>query len=313
MVRFNDGASLDTGQISDQRGSGGFGGGGGMGLPIPMGRGGGIGLIIALIFLAIQLFGGKFGGGSKGLLQQAAETGSNVDNSSLAAECKTGADANTKDDCRPVAFINSIQDYWAKEFQRGGQSYPEAITVFYTQGVQTGCGQGSSGMGPFYCPADKQVYIDLSFWQTLKNQFGTDGGVFAEAYVLAHEYGHHVQNVTGVSDRVQPGDKGPNSDAVRLELQADCYAGVWAKNATKTPGADGQILISEITQEDLASAIDTAGKIGDDYIQDNLGGGGNDPSQYTHGTSQQRQKWFKLGYDSGQPARCDTFGAKDLG
>lgn len=329
MVKFNDGASLDTGQVSDQRGStgGGMGGGmggGGMGLPIPMGRaGGGIGIIILLIFVAIQLFGGKFGGGSSSapggtgngtsLLQQAAANGGQVNGSDLSAKCKTGADANRDDDCRVVGFINSVQDYWANKFKSSGKTYQESITVFYSGSVQTGCGTGQSGMGPFYCPEDNQVYIDLSFWQTLQQQFGTNGGVFAEGYVLAHEYGHHVQKLLGTSDRVQPGDSGPTSGSVRLELQADCYAGVWAKNATTTPGPDGQILITEITDQDIKDALDTASKIGDDYIQAKLGGGGNDPSQYTHGTSAQREKWFQAGWTTGDPAKCDTFGAKDLG
>lgn len=328
MVKFNDSASLNTGQISDQRGStGGMGGGGfgGGGMGIPIGKaGGGIGLIVAIILIAIQLFGGKFGGGSdagtntgsasggSSLLQQAADTGTNVNASSLASECKTGADANTKDDCRVVGFVNSIQDYWANQFKSSGKSYPEALTVFYSQAISTGCGQGSSGMGPFYCPADNQVYIDLSFWQDLKTQFGTNGGVFAEGYVLAHEYGHHIQALLGTSDRVGQ-DTGPTSGSVRLELQADCYAGVWANNATKTPGPNGQILITDITDQDINDALDTASKIGDDYIQTHLGSGQSDPSQYTHGTSAQREKWFKQGYTTGDPAQCDTFGAKDLG
>ncbi|WP_029136991.1 KPN_02809 family neutral zinc metallopeptidase [Nakamurella lactea] len=323
-MKFNEGASLNTGQISDQRGSSGGGGGGlgGGGLGgIPIGKaGGGIGLVVAIVLIAIQLFGGKFGGGSdtgsasggSSLLQQAAATGDNVDASALASECRTGADANAKDDCRVVGFVNSIQDYWANQFKSTGKTYPEATTVFYSQAVSTGCGQGSSGMGPFYCPADNQVYIDLSFWQDLKTQFGTNGGVFAEGYVLAHEYGHHIQALLGTSDRVGS-DSGPTSGSVRLELQADCYAGVWAKNATSTPGADGQILISDITDQDISDALDTASKIGDDYIQTHLGSGRSDPSQYTHGTSAQREKWFRQGFSTGDPAQCDTFGAKDLG
>lgn len=319
MVKFNEGASLNTSQVSDQRGSGGGFGGGGGGLGgISIGRaGGGLGLIVTLVLVAIQLFGGKFGGGDapaagSGLLQQAAATGGSVDTGALADKCQTGAQANTDDDCRVVGFINSVQDYWANQFQKSGKTYTESLTVYYSGQTQTGCGLGSSDMGPFYCPADNQVYIDLAFWQTLKSTFGTNGGVFAEGYVLAHEYGHHVQDLLGTSDQISPA-KGETSGSVRLELQADCYAGVWAKNATTTPGKDGKILISEITPQDINDALDTAGKIGDDYIQKNIGGGGYDPSQNTHGTSAQREKWLNTGYKTGDPASCDTFGAKDLG
>jgi len=327
MVRFNEGASLDTGQVSDQRGAGGgfggggFGGGGfgggGMG-GFPIGRaGGGLGIIVVIVLAAIQLFGGRFGGGGAGasgssLIQQAGQSGGQVDTGRLAQECKTGADANANDDCRVVGFVNSIQDYWANQFQKSGKNYPEAITVFYSGQTQTGCGTGDTGMGPFYCPQDNQVYIDLSFWQTLKNDFGTNGGVFAEGYVLAHEYGHHIQALLGTSKNVGSAT-GPDSGSVRLELQADCYAGVWAKNATTTPGPDGQILITDITQQDISDALDTASKIGDDYIQTKLGGGRVDRSQFTHGSSAQREKWFNTGWSTGDPAQCDTFGAKNLG
>lgn len=309
MVRFNEGASLDTSQVSDRRGSGGSSGG--IGVPLGVG-GGGVGLIVVLVIAAIQFFGGG-GSGSGGLLQRATSDGGTVDAGQLASQCRTGADANTDEDCRAVAFINSVQDYWANAFQRSNRTYRDAVTVFYSGSTSTGCGVGRSGMGPFYCPADQQVYIDLTFWQTLKTDFKTDGGVFAQGYVLAHEYGHHVQNLLKTSDRVQAGDSGPTSGSVRLELQADCYAGVWAKNATTTPGPDGQILISDITQQDLADALDTASKIGDDYIQTEIAGGPARPSQYTHGTSAQRQKWLRTGYDSGDPASCDTFGTSNLG
>lgn len=314
MVKFNENASLDTSQVSDRRGSG--GGGGGLGIPLGK-AGGGLGLIIALVIAGIQLFGGGGASGSgdvtSSLLGRATDTGGTADSGQLAAKCRTGADANTDDDCRAVAFINSIQDYWANALQQSGRTYPQALTVFYSGSTSTGCGTGQSGMGPFYCPADSQVYIDLTFWNDLKTQFKTNGGVFAQGYVLAHEYGHHIQSVLGTADRVQSGDKGPTSGTVRLELQADCYAGVWAKNATTTPGADGQVLLSEISQQDIKDALDTASKIGDDYIQTEIAGGPNQPGNYTHGTSAQRQKWFTTGYSSGQPASCDTFGAASLG
>ena len=148
--------------------------------------------------------------------------------------------------------------------------------MWFTGQVSTGCGAASSGVGPFYCPADKTVYIDLSFYDQLQSDFGAEGGLFVDAYVLAHEYGHHVQDLDGTSSRVGTAT-GPTSGSVRLELQADCYAGVWAKHATTTPGADGQVLISEITSDDISRALDAAKRIGDDYIQTHLGDGSRRP------------------------------------
>ncbi|MGD9531875.1 MAG: neutral zinc metallopeptidase, partial [Pseudonocardia sp.] len=144
--------------------------------------------------------------------------------------------------------------------------------------------------------------------------FGAEGGPFARSYVLAHEYGHHVQNLLGTSSRVRGNETGPTSGSVRLELQADCYAGVWGRNATQTPGPSGRPLITEITQADVDAALDTAARIGDDYIQSHLGGGRVDESQFSHGSSAQREKWFTTGFTTGEPARCDTFArGVDLG
>jgi predicted metalloprotease len=157
------------------------------------------------------------------------------------------------------------------------------------------------------------VYIDLSFYQQLRTDFGARGGLFVDAYVLAHEYGHHIQDLLGVESRVKPGVTGPSSGSVRLELQADCYAGVWAHNATRTPGPDGRPVVSQITKDDISRAVDAAKRIGDDYIQTHLGSGTNNPSSYTHGTSAQREKWFSAGYRTGDPKACDTFSTNHLG
>jgi predicted metalloprotease len=179
--------------------------------------------------------------------------------------------------------------------------------------VQTSCGAASSGSGPFYCPGDQQVYIDLGFFDQLKSQFGAQGGTFVDAYVLAHEYGHHVQDILGTNKQVTPGDTGAAGGSVRLELQADCYAGTWANHATTVPDASGQPLITEINQDDINRALDAASRIGDDFIQKNLGSGRVDQNSFTHGSSEQRQKWFTTGYQSGDPNQCDTFGTSDLG
>jgi predicted metalloprotease len=303
-MRFDDDAGLDTSEVSDLRGGGGVGG------RVALG-GGGLGVVGVIIYFVLSQLGGvSSGSGATGLGQLGSDQ--QVSNSSLAQQCHTGADANRNHDCAVVAMINSIQDYWTDQFARSGTTYRKATTTFFNGGVRTGCGSATSDTGPFYCPADSEVYIDLSFFQELQTRFGAEGGPFAEAYVLAHEYGHHVQHLLGTSSRVGSGT-GPTSGSVRLELQADCYAGVWGNHATTTPSSSGKPLITNITQDDVKRALDTASRIGDDYIQQNLGKGKIDTSQFTHGTSAQREKWFNTGFTTGDPARCDTFGARTLG
>lgn len=299
--------------------TGGGSGGGFGGMPSGKGGlavgGGALGIIGIIVFVILSMVSGGGGASSSpGLLQGLADSGSNssLDSGQLASSCRTGADAATNEDCANVAFINSIQDYWSDTFAASGVTYRPATTVFYSGQTPTGCGPGDKGMGPFYCPADQRVYVDLTFWEELKNRFGGNDAPFTQAYVLAHEYGHHVQNLLGTSDRVGNA-VGATSGAVRLELQADCYAGVWANHATSTPGADGQVLITDISQTDLNNALQTAGIIGDDYIQSELAGQRVDPSQFSHGTSAQRQKWFTTGYQTGQPQACNTFETNDLG
>ncbi len=324
-MKFNDNASLDTSQVQDRRGGGGgfggFGGGGFRGGGFGGGRrggglavgGGGLGLVVIIVIVLFNVLGGggEGGGGSNsgGLLQGGNGT---VDNGRLASACQTGADANTDEDCAAVAIINSVQGYWADTLASSGTTYREADTIFFSRSTNTGCGQGTAGMGPFYCPPDQLVYIDLSFWDQLRTTFGANDAPFTRAYVLAHEYGHHVQNLLGTSDRVG-GATGAGSGSVRLELQADCYAGVWANHATTVPDASGQVLISDITDTDIQNAVQTAGSIGDDYIQSKISGQRVDPSQFSHGTSAQRQKWLLTGYRSGNPAACNTFDTNDLG
>jgi len=302
-VQFNDDADLDTSQVQDYRGSGG-GGGGGFGFPLgglALG-GGGLGIVGLVLWLVISHFAG--GGSSNSLSGQP--------NNSQINQCKTGAQANASQDCRDVALVNSIQAYWGDQFARSGKTYRKATTIFFTNRQQTGCGTGTTGMGPFYCPADQHVYIDLSFFKELQTRFGATGGPFVEGYVLAHEYGHHVQNLLGTSKNIGKGS-GATSGSVRLELQADCYAGVWANHATSTPASNGKPLITNVSQQDIANALDTASRIGDDFIQKNLGSGQVNSGSFTHGTSSQRQHWFTTGYQSGNPATCDTFTTNDLG
>ncbi|UOY03565.1 KPN_02809 family neutral zinc metallopeptidase [Blastococcus sp. PRF04-17] len=305
-MRYRESGRLDTSGISDRRGRGGMGGGRGIAV-----GGGGLGLVGLLIVVVLQLAGGGDGGtgaalgGLAGLGQ-----GEQTDNTALEQRCRTGADANDSVECAVVADVESIQDFWTSVL---GSDYVPTDTNFFSGSVQTACGGATSGSGPFYCPADQQVYIDLSFFDQLQTQFGAQGGLFVNAYVIAHEYGHHVQNLLGTNRQVRPGDSGPGSGTVRLELQADCYAGAWANHAETVPDDSGAPLIEEITQEDIDRALDAAARIGDDFIQRNLGSGTVDQDAFTHGSSAQRQKWFMTGYETGDPRQCDTFATDDLG
>jgi uncharacterized protein len=285
-MRFRRDANLDPSQVSDMRGRG-------MGAPVLAG-GGGIGVVALVIFVLYTVLSGGNGDlGALGSLDgQSVSTGPP---STLNQDCRTGEDANKRQDCRIVADVNSIQAYWSRTVQ----GYTPAQTVFYTDAVRTGCGAASSQVGPFYCPVDKHVYIDLGFFDELQSRFGAEGGPFAEAYVLAHEYGHHVQDLLGTLDRAQQGS-GPEGGSVRTELQADCYAGVWANHAVETG------LIEQLTQADINSGIDAAGAVGDDRIQERTQGQV-DRESWTHGSSEQRRRWFSKGYETGNARQCDTF------
>jgi predicted metalloprotease len=311
-MRFDENADLDTSQIDDLRGSGGGGGGGGpLGGRVALG-GGGLGVVGLILYFLLSQLGG---GGGLSLPSGISDVGSgqSVDTSQAASNCRTGSQANTDLDCEVVAVVNSLDGYWSDTFARSGLTYTPPRTNFFSGGVNTACGSATSASGPFYCPGDNEVYIDLTFFSELESRFGAQGGPFARAYVIAHEYGHHIQALLGATEQVRPGETGPTSGSVRLELQADCYAGVWANHAESVPTASGRPLISEVNDADIAAALDTAARIGDDYIQTELGGGRVDESQFSHGSSAQREKWFTTGYQSGDPTRCETFGRVDLG
>jgi predicted metalloprotease len=299
-MRFNPRARIDQSQIETRSGGG---GGGGMRLPIPMGGGGGrvgVGTIVILIlfFVITQCTSlGDSGGGGSTATQNT---------------CETGADANESDACAIDLFTNSVQDYWTRAYPREVDGEYEPIrTVRFEGSTDSACGQASSAMGPFYCPNDRLVYLDTSFFEDmLQGQLGAKGGTFAIGYVIAHEYGHHVEDQLGVLGKIRT-QKGPKSDAVRVELMADCLAGAWAKGAQQTKDAQGQAIIEELTQDDVKRAIDAAQAVGDDRIQKRTSGQVNTDT-FTHGSAEQRVRWFNQGMTDGTIRGCDTFATDDL-
>ena len=296
-MTFNDNADIDTSQVSDRRG--GFGGLPGGGLAI---GGGGLGIVGVILYLILNGLGGGSTGTTGGAGQDSA-----VSAQQLSSECHTGADANAHTDCRIAGYTNSVQAFWQRTFAASARKYQQIDTVIFSGQTQTGCGTATAEVGPFYCSADKSVYLDLGFFDELHTKFGAKGGPFAQAYVVAHEYGHHIQDLLGTMAKAQQGaQQGATSASVRLELQADCYAGVWAHSATTTTDDKGQPLFTAITQQDITLGLDAAASVGDDRIQSRAQGRV-DPESFTHGTSAQRQKWFTTGYQTGKPASCDTF------
>ncbi|MDP3713923.1 MAG: neutral zinc metallopeptidase [Mycobacteriales bacterium] len=282
---FNDGARLDTSQVRDARGRG-------RGLAA---GGGGISIVGLILFLVL-------GGDPQSLVQQDPGGSTPGATSDLAERCATGADADRDVDCRVVGVVNSVQAYWTGAFERTNRTYQEADTEIFQGSTTTqGCGSATSAVGPFYCPADATAYLDLGFFESLRDDYGASGGPFAVAYVLAHEYGHHVQNLLGTTEKRQRSrDTGPQSVAVRIELQADCFAGVWAANAVDTG------FLARITEADVKDGLSAAAAVGDDRIQE-ASTGRVDQESWTHGSAEQRQTWFLKGYRGKDPGDCDTF------
>jgi uncharacterized protein len=288
---FNDQSRLDPSQVQDRRGRS-------VGRTVAVG-GGGLGLVILVVALLL----GANPSDLLGLVgtNQAAPNQNTSEVSDLQTVCQTGADANSREDCRIVGYVNSIQDYWSTEFANQGAKYTPAQTVLFTGSTEGACGYASAASGPFYCPSDQKVYLDLAFFEELKTRFGAQGGPFAEAYVLAHEYGHHIQNLLGLFDQSGGSSTGPQSMSVFTELQADCLAGVWAHHAAETG------FLTAPTSAEIAQSLDAASAVGDDRIQLETQGYVS-PESWTHGSSEQRQAALEDGLQSGDVNSCETPG-----
>ena len=308
-MRFNPRARIDESQVDNRGSGGGLGGGlggGGMRLPIPSGGGGKVGLgtvVVIVLYIVLQTCAGN---------SLVPGTGDSDSDSRTTDTCKTGEDANRSESCAIDLITNSVQNYWAQAYeQQQGEAYPDTQTVKFSGQTSSRCGAASAAMGPFYCPVDRLVYIDTSFMdEMLAGQLGAKGGPFALAYVIAHEYGHHIENLLGILSQVRT-QQGPRSDSVKVELMADCLAGTWAKDAQQTTDAQGQRIIEDLTQDDVARAIDAAQAVGDDRIQKQTSGRVN-PEAWTHGSSAQRVHWFNVGLTKGSLDACDTFAAGAL-
>jgi predicted metalloprotease len=301
-IEFDD-SRVDVGGVDDRRGAGGFGGGG-----LAVGGGVGVvGLIVYLIFSVLGGGGGTSGTGGLGLPIDTGQVGSNGQSETreqLQQRCNSSGALDKYTDCRLIKVYNVADTVWSEEFQRRGLPYRSPKIVFFTGATRTGCGNASASTGPFYCPPDQELYFDLGFLEQLQQQFGAQGQ-FAQAYIVAHEFGHHLQTLLGTEPKVRAAqERNPslaNKYSVALELQADCYAGVWANlaDASQQNGI-------HLTQDNIAEAQKAAAAVGDDRIQQETQGRVN-PESFTHGTAQQRSDWFTTGYRSGDIKSCDTF------
>jgi hypothetical protein len=300
-MRF-DSDGVDVSRVSDRRG-------GGRGRAIAAG-GGGLGLVGLLVVVLLQVLGGGSGVAIDPSLLGPPADGAvgqepGEDAEALAARCNADGALQQYTDCRLIKVVNVADDTFAEEFAARDLDYRSPTLAFFSGNTVTGgCGAASAEVGPFYCPADETIYFELDFLQVLQDRFGAEGE-FAQAYIAAHEFGHHLQAILGTMEQVRASQQqdpaNANEYAVALELQADCYAGVWTALADANEG-EGIVL----TREDVAQAIGAAEAVGDDRIQEATTGQVN-PETWTHGSAEQRREWFERGLDSGDLATCDTF------
>ncbi|MFS0866172.1 neutral zinc metallopeptidase [Microbacterium sp. 179-B 1A2 NHS] len=283
-MTFNPDADV-TGRSAKRRGGRG---------PVIAGGAGVLGIAVVVISLLTgQDFSALLGGGGQ---QGAAEPGTAIEG------CATGEDANTDDACRLDAGEEVINSFWEATLE--GYRAPELVIV--EQQTSTACGTASNATGPFYCPPEETVYVDPTFWTIIREQLGAEAGDLAQLYVLAHEYGHHVQQLRGTFEEHPREGTGEDSNAVRTELQADCFAGAWVADAAEQEDRNGVPYLQEPTQQQIDDALAAAAAVGDDHIQSQSGRV--NPESWTHGSSEQRQRWFMNGYRGGVND-CDTFAA----
>jgi len=290
-MTFDPNADISRGKASKRGRNTGIAVGGGLGA---------LALVVISQLLGVDLTGLLGSGG----VDAGGGSGSSSDTS--LEQCLTGEDANENVECRMKGASASLEEYWEGEAQKLGFDYaaPYDLVMFDTA-TSTGCGNASAATGPFYCPPDQTIYLDVSFFDELRGRFGSSGGPLAEMYVIAHEWGHHVQNELGILERAQDGQTGPASNSVRVELQADCFAGAWAANASSVPDVNGVPFLRPISEAQYRDALSAAAAVGDDRIQQAAQGQVN-PHTFTHGTSEQRVDWFRTGFEEGAGA-CDTF------
>lgn len=307
-MTFDPGGRIDAGRVR----SGGRGGRrvGGRGVAVGGGLGGVLVVVVALLLGVSpdQLTGGAPVSDGAGAGPAAGGASGDED----FAYCEDTGAANQFVECRIIATAESLDAVWTQVLPSTGAAYQAPEVVLFEGSVDTGCGPATAEVGPFYCPPDRTAYFDTSFFTVLVDRFGSSGGPLAQEYVVAHEFGHAVQDQLGLLAQAQQDPRGPESGSVRSELQADCLAGVWAHHATSTPDPDtGEPLLQPLTEQDLVDALSAAASVGDDRIQE-AATGRVDPEGWTHGSSEQRQRWFSAGYDSGTVEACDTVSADVL-
>lgn len=282
-MTFNEGANVGSGRVSRRGRNGAIAGGGGL-----------IGVIAVFLiaqFTGIDLSGFMGGGGG-------------APGPSEELNC-TAEQANTNDDCRVEGAAASLDVYWSDLAPQLGFEYVTPAVTIFEGSTSTGCGNATSAVGPFYCPPDQGIYLDTAFYADLRSQFGASGGSLAQMYIIAHEWGHHIQHISGITEGKNLQVSGDDSDSVRLELQADCFAGAWVGAASEIEDENGVTFLEPVTQQQINDALNAAAAVGDDNIQEKTQGQSN-PEAWTHGSSESRQKWFDIGR-SGGPSACNTF------
>lgn len=292
-MTFNEDSQLTGGKVKRRGRTAAVAGGGVVG----------VGAIVVLLLTVLTGgdldLGALLGGGGTTQIQQQGET---VD---PASECRTGRDANLQVECRMEGAAESLDGYWSAESRKLGIAYTSPDFFLFDGTTDTSCGTASASTGPFYCPPDRAVYLDTAFYDDLRSRYGSSGGPLAQMYVVAHEWGHHVQQLQGTFAGTDRSGTGAASGSVRVELQADCYAGAWVGDAANTRDANGETFLEPITRAEIDDALSAASAVGDDSIQQRSSGHV-DPDSFTHGTSRQRQDWFLRGYQRGATG-CDTF------